>query len=56
MGMSTVAVVVTVLPGNGRIVVVVTVLEIVIAPPPTVGRGVIINVAVDVMVVRGMGG
>lgn len=56
VGNSTVVVVVTVLPGNGKIVVMITTLETVEVPPPAVGISVMVCVAVDVTVVRGTGG
>lgn len=50
-------VVVTVLPGSGKVVmVVVTILERVVPAPPAVGMSVIVCVAVEVIVVRGTGG
>ena len=52
-----VVVVVTVLPGSGKVVVVVvTILERVVPAPPAVGMSVIVCVAVEVIVVRGTGG
>ena len=44
------------LPGNGKIVVMITTLETVEVPPPAVGISVMVCVAVDVTVVRGTGG
>lgn len=56
VGSSTVVVVVTVLPGNGKIVVTTTKLETVDAPPSEARISEIVCVAVDVTVVRGTGG
>lgn len=56
MGTENVTVIVAVLAGDGKIVVVVTMVETVVAPSPAVGTSVIAWVNVDVIVVRGMGG